>query len=182
MSLRLGVFCMVSMMLLSTATMAFDGQRKGFVMGGGVGYGPYTEWNWNDQRDDELHAGIAGNFLIGCAWDESNMAVMEFNGNSMNSDELSEVGTQLFWGPMWYHYFGDIGSSIFLAGGSLFYVAATEEEGMVGYGYLLGGGYEFSKQVQIGLYFGHGWPRKDRGDLGIGVANHINILLTVVAY
>jgi len=107
---------------------------------------------------------------------------MQINLNHFWSNHFDDsLSTQIFIGPTWYHYFGTVGHSFYTAAGignSLFSVRG------IGYregpGVLLGGGYEFSKQVQLGVYMTGGKTKDtDKPDY-----KHIQLTVTlsVIAY
>jgi hypothetical protein len=168
--------------------MGFDGKRKGFVMGGGIGYGAMATLNWNDGQIDEYDRGLGGNFIVGYSWNNKNMLVLELNGTSFDTDYFGDDGTQMFVGPVWYHYFNPSSSSFFTSAGFWRYGYGVRDHTddkyrtMAGWGFLLGGGYEFTKQLQIGAYYGRGWPKPFSCYDERASNSHINILLTVVAY
>jgi hypothetical protein len=88
---------------------------------------------------------------------------------------------QNFDGAVWYHYFGLPGKSAFTATGLGIYSMKVEDYDAndVGFGMLLGGGYEFARHWQFGGYlsFGKtsagGWDYKH---------THINVLISTVAF
>jgi hypothetical protein len=161
------ITCVVILVLMLAVNVAsgFDGNRKGFVLGGGVGFAPVSKWwgNVNLQGQkvidyEETKAGPALHILIGGAFDKRNMLVWEANVSGFSSDLLDETIHQRYNGVVWYHYFGPTGKSVFTAlGVGLFYFKIH------GYPYfhpgnaiLLGTGYEFSRHLQVGAYFSAG--------------------------
>jgi hypothetical protein len=95
------------------AAAAFDGNRKGIVLGGGVGLSPTARWS--TELASESKFGVGLHFFAGYAWDEQNMIGCENNGtvyhsNYYNSDSLVGSGDLLtaqgFQGASWYHYWG----------------------------------------------------------------------------
>ena len=83
---------LAAVLLLSTSSWAFNGVRKGFVLGGGLGFAPAAKWSVDDyymgmQLDtSETKAGVGLNLLVGYAWDEHNMIVYEGNVAGYKSD------------------------------------------------------------------------------------------------
>jgi hypothetical protein len=147
MSLTLLIVC------CTTTSWAFDGQRKGFVMGGGLGFGPVATVKVDDF--DESYTGIAINLLIGYAWDNQNMITVMRDGVVYTIDFGSDKVTvaQGFGGIVWSHYFShfDKGGFINLGLGLQDWSSLEDEyeSNDPGVGVLAGGGYEFTRHVQI---------------------------------
>ncbi|MDD4050515.1 MAG: hypothetical protein PHR28_01270 [candidate division Zixibacteria bacterium] len=160
----------LSAILLASTATGFDGHRKGFVLGGGLGFAPVARWSVEESflghtvyGYHETKAGVGVNVLIGYAWDEKNMIVYEGNAAGYNSDILKETITQGFDGGAWYHYFGQPGKTAFTTVGFGFYGFLPEETDHhdPGYGMLLGGGYEFARHLQVGAYLSFGVTSAD---------------------
>lgn len=158
----LAVICLV-IVLVSSAS-AFDGLRKGFVLGGGLGLGPLANTSIDGLAGEYKKTGLATNFLIGYAWDEQNMIVflrdavlysetieLVWMGNLLFRDKISII--QGFTGAGYYHYFGPVGRSFYITGGLGFQDWSSLESGWnspdVGGALLLGGGYEFARHWQV---------------------------------
>lgn len=195
---RLLTIFIIAVALLPVASSAFDGNRKGFILGGGIGYAPYSHWstdsdNWRYQpiTSEESNRGIAGNFLIGYAWNDRNSLVLEFNGVQYPSDLTRFFDedidlAQLFVGPIWYHYYAGRGSSIFTAAGlgRAGFGNPDKIGTLAGWGYALGLGLEFAKQVQFGTYLIGETTSSFRDDdrkVTVGTVN-LSFVLTVVGY
>lgn len=152
---------------------SFDNTRKGFVLGGGLGFAPAVHWELNLEdvlilddngkwiRDDlslidDNSSGFGLNFIIGYAWDEYNMIVYE--GNIVGFQSFNFNFVQGFNGAAWYHYFGPKGETFFSTAGLGVYVFKPEDLKQNEYGgaILLGGGYEFSPHWQVGAYLSAG--------------------------
>jgi len=165
---------------LATTTSAFNGQRKGFVLGGSFGFAPTSSWSvehYSDLEDSGPGFGLA--LIIGGAFDEKNMLVYEGNVTSWNSNHVTVA--QGFNGPAWYHYFGPTGHSAFTAAGLGFYVFNAEhfEENDPGLGLLFGGGYEFAPHWQVGAYVSYG---KTSDPIFNYSHYHVSILVTGIAF
>ncbi len=179
----------ITLFCIAATASAFDGKRKGFVLGGGLGFAPNASWSvdvpffgYGTVSADEDKAGVGLNFIIGYAWDEFNMIVYEGNVAGYNSDFLGDRPvSQGFNGASWYHYFGPQGKSFFIAAGIGFYVFDVEdfEQNDPGGAFLVGGGYEFVRHVQVALYLSGGKTSDAGVDFG---HNHINILVSAVAF
>ncbi|MFH1894012.1 MAG: hypothetical protein ABIK83_15170 [Candidatus Zixiibacteriota bacterium] len=196
------------MLLLQSTVLGFDGLRKGFVVGGGLGVAATAKWsvdiptnmisNIPGGATDESNVGVGGHFLIGYAWDEYNMIVYEGNGcaytsdvfNDETSDDLNGKSAQSFGGATWYHYFGPLGKSFFsvVGVGAFAWKVKGYEMNDPGIAYIVGGGYEFAKHFQAGVYLSGG-KTSDKITLPDGQTEnidfghmHVNILVTAVAY
>lgn len=176
------IFVLLCLLVFSSSIFAFDGIRKGFVLGGGLGFSPYAQWNWKVRSYEEEEIGVEINFLVGYAWNNHNLMVLEFNGSSYDSDFFDDYATQGYGGPVWYHYFRPGPRGFFSAIGLWRYGVGSEDECFAGWGYMIGAGYEFTKQVQIGVYMGGGRGTFNNDYSEKAGMNHVNILITVVAY
>ncbi|MCB2229634.1 hypothetical protein KQH82_02885 [bacterium] len=171
----------------------FDGQRKGFVLGGGLGFSPATHYeadvsvlSFGVGTVEETKVGLALNIVIGGAFDEKNVLVYEANVVGAQADFGDQSIGQGFSGATWYHYFGPVGRSVFTAVGLGFYTFKFEDfdSNDPGGGLLLGGGYEFAKHWQIGVYatFGSSSLSDDEFvDADFDHAN-ISIMISGIAY
>jgi hypothetical protein len=177
-----------AVLLSSGSAFGFDGLRKGFVLGGGLGFSPVSKWETDLPfgltellGTEESKAGVGVNILIGYAWDEFNMIVYEGNITGYDSDLFNQTMTQGFNGAAWYHYFGPMGKSAFTTLGLGLYTFDWEnaDAADVGVGVMAGGGYEFSRHWQVGGYLGIG-----RTELAVVDFNHVhvNILVSAVAF
>ena len=154
---KLVVATLFLILVISSSASAFDGMRKGFVLGGGLGFGPVAKVSPDVPNSEDLdNSGIALNFLIGYAWDEQNMIVFLRDG-VVYSEELNygdDVNiVQGFSGIGYYHYFGLQGKSFFITGGlGLQDWTALDSDYTnpdPGFGFLIGGGYEFARHIQV---------------------------------
>jgi hypothetical protein len=177
----------VAMVVLAAQTFAFDGQRHGFVLGGGLGFAPISRWSLSDSRytfgekTSESRPGIGLNLLIGYAIDNQNMLVYEGNATGYTTklnDKFASQGMDAF---AWYHYFGPTGKTAFVAAGIGLYSFDIENAGDFsnGLGILLGGGYEFARHWQFGGYLGFG--RTSQSDVDFNHV-HLNLLISTVAF
>ena len=175
-------------LLAASSASGFDGNRKGFVLGGGLGFAPVSSWSVDISpffgpisSINETGAGIGLNLIIGHAWDEQNMIVYEGNVTGWKSDFFDMTMSQGFNGGAWYHYFGIPGRSAFTTLGLGVYLFDGEDvtANDVGIGFLAGGGYEFARHWQVGGYFSLGRT----SDAGVDFDHyHLNILVSGVAF
>jgi hypothetical protein len=174
----------VALLLLSATSMAFNGQRKGFVLGGGLGVAPTASWKVNVVGNlgvEQSGPGLGLNFIIGGAFDDMNLLVYEGNVAGWKDDLFDESVSQGFNGAAWYHYYGPAGKSAFTTVGLGFYVFQEEHYNSndPGFGMLLGAGYEFAKHWQVGGYFSFGKTSSSGVDFD---HHHLNILVSGVAF
>lgn len=175
---------------MATSSFGFNGNRQGFVLGGGLGLAPTSRWEGNVYdissgqivRADENGVGLGLNFIIGYAWDEYNMIVYEGNVTAWSSDLFIDQSiAQGFNGAAWYHYFSTAGRSAFTAAGLGFYVfdVGDYDANDPKLGLLAGAGYEFARHWQVGGYIGIGQTSDPGGDWD---HTHLSILVSGVAF
>ncbi|MBU8933985.1 MAG: hypothetical protein KOO62_08245 [candidate division Zixibacteria bacterium] len=184
---------LMMMVLLASSSLAFDGNRKGFVVGGGLGFAPTATSSIDrDGPDTEDNgSGLGLNLVIGYAWDEHNMLVCEGNIASYSSNQTYiwlpfRTVMQGFYGASWYHYYGPQGRSFFTAVGLGLYVFEDGwsqwwgfEAHDPGAALLLGGGYEFARHFQVGVYVSTGKTSERTDDYN---HSHISVLVSAVAF
>ncbi len=190
---RLVLAGLVAVVLTPTAN-SFDGIRRGVVVGAGLGVTANASWAADFETVPDVSGnspGFGGAFLAGYAWDNQNMIVLEANGTNYSADiptreDISVV--QGFVGPAWYHYFGPTGTSVFTVVGVGAYIFQWEHEAVgfsdendPGPGLLIGGGYEFTDQLQVGISIGAGRTKESEAGTRLD-HTHINVLLSYVVY
>jgi hypothetical protein len=183
----------------AASTPAFDGKRKGLVLGGGFGLSPFAHWSttYSGQDFRENSIGLGDNLIIGYGVDERNLFALDANIVAYRSELIELDIIQGFGGISWYHYYGAQGKSFFSVAGMGLYRLVTSLGGRIyicfncpetvhppldqatGIGYLVGGGYEFARHIQIALYLAGGKP-SERG-LNYG-STHVALALTAVAF
>jgi len=189
---RIILLSIIFIFVLSTSSFSFDGDRKGFVLGGGLGVAAVSHWEVDVDFFDldivdasEDRPGLGLHIVIGGAFDEHNMLVYEANLSTYKTELLDEAVAQGFNGAAWYHYFRPAGSTFYTTLGLGFYhfkigeYEATNPGGAL----LLGAGYEFAKHWQIGAYLSFG--KTTDSLLGLeGDFEHANftIMISGIAY
>ncbi|MFH2048728.1 MAG: hypothetical protein ABIJ12_04705 [bacterium] len=190
--MKQSILLTVLLFILTSTSYSFDGQRKGFVLGGGLGICAVSHWSVNvdfydlDVADaNEERVGLGLHILIGGSFDEHNMLIYESNVSGFNSELLNESIGQGFSGAAWYHYFSSAGNSAFTALGLGFYqfkvgdYDATNPGGAL----LLGAGYEFSRHWQIGAYLTFGKTTESAFGLNADFEHaNLSILISGIAY
>jgi len=133
----------------------FDGQRKGFNAGFGMGISPYATFDRERSVDGE-NIGLALKLMIGYGFDENNILAYEINTIDANSDELkmTSIGKGLFSVSL-YHYFNGIplGRLFGNAGaGMMDFESKYTNIGGTGLGFKMGIGLEFWRHWQFESY------------------------------
>ena len=133
------------------------------------------------RRADKGAVILALGLIIGGAFDEKNMLVYEGNVIGYQSDLFDESIGQGFNGAAWYHYFSDPGKTPFTTLGlGLYYFKvgdfdATDPKIAL----LVGGGYEFAKHWQTGVYFSFGQTEESGVDFEHW---HLNFMISGIAF
>lgn len=175
------------LLFASGAAAIVDGQRRGIVIGGGLGIAPVARWD--DGRVHENHHALALQFFAGYGIDNRNVIVLEVNGTVYSSPRYNSTwlwGTddiltaQSFEGVAWYHYYRPAGRSFFttVGAGMFAFDRGRKYYSDRGPGYQLGGGFEFFRHIQLGLYFmgGRTWDASDYTHM------NVSFILTGVLY
>lgn len=183
-----GVISFLIILTLSLSADAFDGERKGFVAGLGGGVAPVIHWSGNYLSSDVDRSGWGINFLVGYAWDDWNILAYEGIGWLYELPQTStDFSISALDGVRWYHYF-DKRNRLFTSLGIGWFVGSSggTDFDVSGFGYTAGIGYEFIKQLQIGVYYvaAHSTAPSDYENKFKVTTNHsvLNVLITLVAY
>lgn len=193
---------MIVFLAFATGAAAFDGDRRGFILGVGVGYSPYVHHTQthHGQTFEETKTGGAGYFGLGWGWDKRNVLMFEGNVAVFTSSPFGDIqAAQGFAGFTWNHYFGRQGNSLFTAvglgsfafrldngweqpesvwdGNEIEYQAASPRQR--GLGLLLGVGYEFAAHWQAGVYVAGGQTKAYEVDI-----DHlqVSVMVQVMAF
>ncbi len=183
------IILFVFIVLSASQSFAFDGNRKGFTMGLGLGYAPYANPDLQNYPDDYSFNGFGMNFMIGYNWNKKNLLVWEVQGAINVADsKKDDIGFLGINGILWYHYLKDTPKSFYsiLVIGRTFSVSVREytDSTSIGYGtrgtaIAIGGGYEFTKQLQLSTYY----VRGKSSDYSIKATNNmIYMSVTLLAY
>lgn len=171
------VFFLLLVMLLSARASAFDCERKGFVIGVGVGHSPLMIGSRDKPAydfDDE--SGLGVNFIIGYAWNNTNMILLQTNlagyedtvdvyvdGDLVHQNEIQL--TQGFTGLTYRRYFSSTPRSFYATAGigMQAWIANEWYNCHRGIGFLIGGGYEFIKHFEIDANYSFGFTETCSG-------------------
>ncbi len=156
---RIYLTLIIMVLVLATSTSAFDGKRKGFVLGGGGGMAPTMRVAIDSPDISDALSGPALNLMTGYAWNEANLIAFMSNATFCKGRGCPpEAGeefliSQGFAGLTYHHYFGPVGRSFYLSGGvGLQYWNFFDDDydsPDPGTGFFLGGGYEFVRHIQV---------------------------------
>ena len=195
------LFSAAVLFALSVSVAAFDGQRKGLVLGAGIGLVPVAHWSteYQGRTINENVTGMGEFLLVGYGWDQRNILALKAIMTLYDS-ELFDAGiVQGFGGLSWYHYFGKPGNSFFsIAGAGVSRMGETFEgihihinfDGFeddtpeapstaTGLAYLIGGGYEFLRHYQLSVFVVGGSPSQHGHHYGI---YDVNLMLSAFAF
>jgi hypothetical protein len=184
--------------LVTTNSYAFDGQRKGFLLGIGIGPGftsftqkvavSFGEINMSAESDRESKAGVMTDFKIGYApentWAIYYTSKVSWFGmtNALGNKVTIANGLGALAASYW---FKPQAPSPFIAGGFGYSTWAlpfedNPPETWMGIGLFAGGGYEFSRHVNIEGYLCWGKPKRE--EFGIEASsNALSFMLTINA-
>lgn len=161
---RVLTMSVVIIILSSSVAWSFDGERRGFVLGGGLGAATTNiEVKGEPPYDDE--AAVGAHVLIGYGWNELNMLVVEANLSAYEPDNSLLTVTVGFGGISWYHYFTPDNKSFFTVvglGAMNYDIHVDDPSGDYdksadpGGGLLLGAGYRFARHFQVAMYLSAG--------------------------
>lgn len=170
-------------LVVVSPTVAFDGNRKGFVAGIGLGIAPVAHWSATRFDLAPTEIGLGANSFIGYAWNNSNSIVYSGNGCIYQSSDVNDsYFIQGLDAISWYHYWGATKKSMFSAVSVGRFLIESEYCNLrgTGFGYGAAIGYDISKWFQIGLYYIGGHTSND-SDIS---ADHsvVSLLLTFNKY
>jgi hypothetical protein len=179
----LAVAALFLTLVLPSVAHAFDGNRKGFVLGFGLGVTPVARLTVKNTSIDETRQGTSLGILIGYAWDNRNMLVYEGSGTIYSSSSVPDSYViQMLDAFRWYHYWGAEKARFFTMVGVGEMVLGTEYTHIdgTGFGYCAGVGYEIFKQVQISFNYQGGHTSNEYGVKAN--LHHLYFMAQVVAY
>lgn len=161
------VFCLI----LSSSASAFDGDRRGFVLGSATGISAYMSTKSEGPintigRDISKETGGAFSLgYLGLGFSERDLLV----GLAANSGYVNKALdiSHSYVGVGWFHYFKETRGGMFTLlslGVEHFDTGATDPTDP-GFGYLVAGGWEFSWHWHVGAGVMAGKPREDAVDI-----------------
>ncbi len=196
---QLLIASLLGTVVLVGSASSFDGKRKGFVLGGGLGSAPIGSstlkiseiFLLEDIGSPSIEVdkvGAGASLFAGYAWDELNVIVLETNLIRYTSDSFYKRRViQGFSGPVWYHYLQPQSSSLFtsLGIGLYFFDIKGFKKVDPGFGLMFGVGLELVRRVQIASFFSYGWASENALASGedVGIEHkHLSVLVSAVAF
>ncbi len=174
---RFALYALVGAAVLAVNANAFDGHRRGFLLGGGLGLGAAAKTTDTEYpRVESKDGGLGVNLLMRFAWDERNVIVLirdwiwadarVLGDGALTADEVGiEQGVAAV---AYYHYFGDVVKSFYVVICPGFQTYSSEYgTNFPSPGILIGSGYEFARHVQF-----HGRLSHGKTDAGMGWGGH----------
>lgn len=153
------------MIVLATCSVsAFDGDRQGFVAGGGLGFAPVADWSIGSFSSiGEKSSGVAVKAFVGYGYDDNFLIVLQRDGvfnKNRTIDNADENIFQGFTGVVLYYYFGEAGSSFFISSGvgvqDFRFLDSDTDNYKSDFGYHIGAGYEFYEHIQLSGSYTYG--------------------------
>ena len=137
--------------------------------------------------DNSSHTGFASHVVIGGCRNASDIFAGEWNAVLYSSPtDLTPSKSVSVWqwqlAVSWYHYFGPVGGSPYtvIGCGPYFLTPSWSEYTAFGGALLLGGGYGFTRHIQIGAYYSIG--KVSSFELFKKGCHNLSVLLTVMGY
>lgn len=191
--MKKAIICLIFLTLVCAhQANAFNGRRKGFVLGLGAGYGPIANNSSESPKFKNFkNSGFASSFLIGHGWYNKSLIALYFEGITYE-ESLSHIVeysrgkvdvVQGFAGLAFFQYVRAHAPSPFFMFGAGFqeWITNNKEFGSnnAGIGFLFGGGYEFARHFQAYASLGVGYTTRDRSKF-----NHVQLILglSAIAY
>ncbi len=168
--------------ILGQSVTAFDGNRKGFVLGGGVGIAPWARWEGTTVGMDDTDIAPALHAMIGYAVSERFVITLGVHSALYRPDGFSYIITPGLRSLDLRYYFGSTGRSFYLVSSIGYIVSAAVDSADNVYrdfGYGGGAGYELSENWQIGIMYVGGSQRDDHWKAR---DDFVSIVLTAVGY
>lgn len=146
---------------LSQSSYSFDGNRRGFVIGGGIGFSPVMANDFDLEQDGSrfLSYGQGYTVFIGKGVNNTNLILAGYHEAQGESENLEgRIFQHQFMGVWWYHYF-TIDKIIFntiLGFGATDYRLSGHGNFPQYYGFELGIGSEITRHVQFNIVYTNG--------------------------
>ena len=168
------------MLLVPSGVEAFDGNRKGFVVGIGAGVAPVAKWS-RSFGINETQSGFAFNLVVGHGLSSKDLVVWSALGATNTSDVFVNQVVQGISSFQWYHFLSNQDQSFYTSIGIGVMVfqpdRGTTRQGGIGFKGELG--YEVEKHLLIGTYGILGQTNRRGSTL---THKQFGILLRLLAY
>ncbi|MEW6412497.1 MAG: hypothetical protein AB1483_08505 [Candidatus Zixiibacteriota bacterium] len=184
------ILIVAAVLLMASQALAFDGNRKGLVLGFGLGAAPLLKGTEGNPAEDFERSGLVVNLMAGYAFNENDVVLLiqdaaiysqtayreALDGSLVAWDDRDLQG---FWGVGYRRYFAPAGRSMFVTA-ALGIEGADDDWGMPsGLGILVGSGYEITRHIELYASFATG--KIDYGE-GEDTFSQIVFSLTGVLY
>jgi hypothetical protein len=157
---------LISLLMLSGNAHAFDGHRKGFVLGGGVGFAPVADYQRTEVDVKTTQSSISFDLIIGHGISDRDLLLIDYRLAPYSVKDVPELDVvQGFLGITWHHYFLATNKSLFSSVGLGRVLLATMDlrrsrtpsklfddhwnSSGSGWGMTLGLGYQFARRLEI---------------------------------
>jgi hypothetical protein len=141
-------------LMASDDANAFDGVRKGFVAGLGLGWAPHVYWSESTYNPELTGDGVIFSLAAGYAWDNHNMILAETYGVLVEYPSGEDHhSSDVLYGVLWYHSFKPASPSLFtgIGAGYMKFFSGRVCDDEPGFAVKAEFGYEPFKQVQVSL-------------------------------
>lgn len=176
---------------------AFDGQRKGFILGVGAGLGvsSFTQTLdvsglGSETSDRETKVGVAADFRIGWGVDDQLLLYYDNRANWFSVENVFDESVTLVDGLSTFgasYYFQPAAPSAFVTGGIGWATWTTpfeeESSGALGFGLYGGGGYEFNKLLSVEGSISYGMPSDEASGVKLTTDSiGLRLMLVLMGY
>ena len=161
---------------------AFDGHRRGFTIGFGLGWGAVTHFSVVGKDFGETSNSLTAVLPIGYGLSDVDIIAFLPAPSFFKSEKLYGARSmQGLWSIRWYHFLKPTGRSPFLSVGAGRVLFSSRYRDLSAYGPGVGAsvGYELFRHVTLDLEYFHGWTSE--GDDKFSHDN-LSFVLTAWAY
>ncbi|SYZ72038.1 conserved exported hypothetical protein [Candidatus Zixiibacteriota bacterium] len=152
-------------LIIPSMSLAFDGQRKGLNLGGGIGICPASQISYYGRGD----IGVSLDLSIGYSFGNQNTFLWSVKGAISHFSEAGSLAHEID-GLNWYHYFKKDTPSIYsIMGFGISIFGNSCWTSAHGAWSIVGLGYEFTRHLAINGFFLSAGP--NHGDIHFESAN-----------
>lgn len=150
--------------LFTTSAFSFDNDRKGFVIGGGLGFSPLADWQVKG-FSSLSESGIGTGFIsyVGMGFKENFYIVFQKEGVFHKDKVITGVKENIiqgFTGVVVYYFFDDPGESVVISTGiglqTFGYSNSGTNDPKADFGFQTGIGYEFADHWMVFTSYTYG--------------------------
>ncbi len=152
--------CLVLCLLAGTAG-AFNGDRKGFLLGGGIGISPVVDWDYkNESQNNDLGPAFQLHVGLGLCSRNVLMATIRVIPTGKDAADIETIHAQN--AITWNHYFNAEQDGIYVSFGTAGFLLSRFENGTdekstlsLEQGIEVGAGYAFNTNFQAGVHLSY---------------------------